>query len=151
MDDYLPGPRHAGALRAMALCQSVCLSVCHKPVLYQNDRSDRACAEAFFDQSFTALDENSDISKITALTSGRLSLTLDLERFYDHGTAIVAASCQRWSTKVDFQYDTVDRSQSNSVDNTCNGRLTTCYTERLSTSEREAARRAGLSATADKR
>jgi len=28
--------RYASALYAVVLCLSVCLSVCHKPVLYQN-------------------------------------------------------------------------------------------------------------------
>jgi len=49
---------------------SVCMSVSSRHCIKTIGRIELApSTEAFFDESFTALDENSDITKITALTS----------------------------------------------------------------------------------
>jgi len=65
----------------------------------------------------------------------------------------VATCCRLSSTKVDHtSCNKLDRRQSISVDNTCDGRRLVCYSDRppLSCARcREAARRAGSSATAD--
>jgi len=40
--NFLPARHYASAVLAMALCPSVCLSVCHKPVFYGKGCADQA-------------------------------------------------------------------------------------------------------------
>jgi len=68
-----------------ASCGPVSVCLCHKSVSYRNVRTDRAvfCADAFSDLPYTG---NSDVYKVSVLSPGILSQTLDLENVAMHET-----------------------------------------------------------------
>ena len=102
---FLPARRYAIArLRAMALCLSVCLFVCLSQVRVLSKRENESCwfwarPGASFDHPMLSCKKIRVSPKITALPSGTLSDTPDLENFataYRSSKCVINLARQKW-------------------------------------------------------